>query len=400
MAQRLPDPDATTSVTAEQARRFTVDALVAHFPLALAGYQYRDADIFNVLVAAAAQQRSIESVCAQLLDAPSANLVRQYLTERLFQKSELDAFEARCNALLVERLPPSLAKRRLRVAIDLTLLPYYGKAGLEDDQLRRGEAKAGTTRFHCYATAYVLHAGRRVTLALTFVYAYEALCDVLDDLLRRLHRLGVRIERLFLDREFASVAILSYLQEQPFRSVVALPKRGAKLKTLLCGRESYRTTYTMRSEDDEVSFPLWIACRYAAGRRGKHGIEYLPFAVVGQPSCGISVRRVADEYRLRFGIESRYRQMNQVRAPTTSRDPALRLLLVTIALLLTNHWVLLKGQLLAGIARQDRVAARNWLESAFRLDCFRDLLIEAMKALYRVQNALALPFPLSTPLKL
>ncbi len=77
------------------------------------------------------------------------------------------------------------------------------------EQFCRGEAKAGTTRFHCYATAYVLHAGRRVTLALTFVYGCEALCDVLDDLLQRLRRLGVQIKRLFLDRALAAESTLT-----------------------------------------------------------------------------------------------------------------------------------------------------------------------------------------------
>lgn len=33
-----------------------------------------------------------------------------------------------------------------QVAIDLALLPHYGTEGAEPDQLRRGEARAGTTR--------------------------------------------------------------------------------------------------------------------------------------------------------------------------------------------------------------------------------------------------------------
>ncbi|MBI4492982.1 MAG: hypothetical protein HY690_09335 [Chloroflexi bacterium] len=354
-----------------------------------------------MLVAAAAQERSLERVGQHLVQAPSANLVRQYLLERLFEREELDALEARCNALLVSHLPPGLTGRPLWLAIDLTLLPSYGTQGLEPDQLRRGEAKAGTTRFHCYATASVLHAGRRVTLALTFVHADEALLDVLLDLLGCLKRLGVRINRLFLDREFTSVAILCHLAEQPFTPIVALPKRGERLEALLVGRASYRTTYTMRSaKDGEVTFPLYIACRYAAGRRGRHGIDYLPFAVVGQPGCRLSVRQVAREYRRWFGIETSYRQMNAVRALTTSRDPALRLLLVTIALLLVNLWVWLKAHLVTSTPSRARTAARAWLEQALRLDRLCDLLLLAIKAGYQVHPALHYPFPFATPLKL
>jgi hypothetical protein len=399
MTQRLSVPHGSVELSGEQLCHLTVEQLCTHFPLGLQGYRYTDADIFSVVVAAAAQGRSIDHVCAQFCDAPSATRVRDSLAERLFARADLDRLEARLNALLVYHLPADLRTRPQRVAIDLTLLPYYGTVGQEPDQLRRGEAKAGTTRFHCYATASVLRAGRRVTLALTFVYADEALVDVLADLLRRVGCLGVPIARLFLDREFASVAILQHLAQQPFPSIVALPKRGARLKALPCGRTSYATTYTMRSaEDGEITFPLYVACRYAAGRRGRHGIDYLAFAVVGAGSGRRRVRQVAVEYRLRFGIESGYRQMNAVRAPTTSRDPALRLLLVAVALLLTNLWVWLKAQLLAATPRCLRPQARAWLDDALRLASLCDLLIDAIKARYHTRSALHFPFPLRLPL--
>jgi IS4 transposase len=56
---------------------------------------------------------------------------------------------------------------------------------------------------------------------------------------------------------------------------------------------------------------------------------------------------VRETYRQRFGIESSYRQMNQGRIRTCSRDPALRLLFAGIALILRNAWVLLHRTLLA-----------------------------------------------------
>jgi putative transposase len=399
MTQRLSVPHTSEELTAEQLRQFTVGQLCEYLPLGLHGYRYTDADIFNVVVAAAAQGRSIASACAQLRDAPSATRVRDTLAERVFARQDLDALEARLNALLVAQVPVDILAQPQRVAIDLTLLPYYGTAGLEADQLRRGEAKAGTTRFHCYATASVLRAGRRVTLALTFVHAEEALADVLEDLLGRIARLGVAILRLFLDREFASVAILTLLARQSFPAIVALPKRGDRLKALLCGRTSYQTSYTMRSADDgEITFPLYVACRYTAGRRGRHGIDYLPFAVVGQGNAALRVRQVAREYRWRFGIESGYRQMHAVRAPTTSRDPALRLLLVAVAVLLTNLWVWLKLRLLAATPPRHRPHARAWLDAALRLASLCDLLLEAIKACYHIRAALRFPFPLRAPL--
>lgn len=358
MNQRRSVSEDSPALCAEQVRQLTIDLLREQVPLGVRGYRYDDGDIFSVVVAAATQGRSLTSVCQQLVAAPSANLVRQYLTDRLFDQ-EFEPLEAQLNRLLVARRPSAVRRRPQRLAIDLTQRPYYGREGIEPGQLRRGEAKVGTTRFHCYATVSLLHRGRRVSLAVTCVHADEALVDVLADLLDRVERLGIGIARLFLDRELASVAILTLLAQQPFPSIVARPKRGERLKALLSGRASYRTTYTMhRVEDGAVTFPLVVACRATAGQRGKPGRAHQPFAVVGRGGEALLVRRVARQYRDRFGIESSYRQMNVVRAPTSSRDPALRLLLVTVALFLINLWVWLKGQLVAATTPASRPQAR------------------------------------------
>jgi putative transposase len=386
----------TQPIDAEQVRALTVRQLTTVLPLKVAGYAYADDDIYSLLVAAAAEQRSLESASHQFVGAPSANLVRFYLDDRLLWTTPVDELEERMNALLTACLPPGLVGKQVRVAIDVTLLPYYGSYAEDPGEIRRGEAKAGTTRFHAYASAYAIRRGRRVSLAVAFVQAEDALVDVLAELVARVRALRIGIDRLYLDRDFASVAMLRFLAEQPFTSIVALPKRGARFKELLAGRQGTRTSYTIRSaEEGELTVPIWIAVRYAGGRRDRHGCEYLPFAVVGQAHCGLTVRQVAEEYRERFGIESSYRLMHQGLARTTSRDPGLRLLLVTIGLLLTNLWVWLKATLVAHTRRSERAAARAWLEHAFRLDGFRHMLIEAVRARFQSHTDLRYPFRLT-----
>jgi hypothetical protein len=43
--------------------------------------------------------------------------------------------------------------------------PYHGRP--DKDELLHSAPKSGTTKFHAYATAYVVHSGFRDTLALT-----------------------------------------------------------------------------------------------------------------------------------------------------------------------------------------------------------------------------------------
>jgi hypothetical protein len=114
---------------------------------------------------------------------------------------------------------------------------------------------------------------KRVTLCCTFVRSEDTLFTVLKRLLQRVHALDIRLQRLYLDREFAQVTVLRYLQQQPFVSVVALPKKGHTLKALQQGKQSSRTQYTMPSrQEGPITFPLWIACRYQKGRAKKHGV--------------------------------------------------------------------------------------------------------------------------------
>ena len=76
-----------------------------------------------------------------------------------------------------------------------------------------------------------------------------------------------------------------------------------------------------------------------------HGLAY---AVYGMD---IPIKNTFNEYRKRFGIESRYKLMNACRARTTSKNPALRLLYLGLGFLLINIWIFIQWTYLS-IRRQ------------------------------------------------
>ena len=96
--------------------------------------------------------------------------------------------------------------------------------------------------------------------------------------------------------------------------------------------------------------------------------------------------RVRRRYRRRFGIESGYRLMEQVRARTTSPNPALRLVLMGVALLIVNMWIYLHWLFLRLPGRGARRVAR-W---RFRLDRMRSFLTRAIERFYGVITAVDL----------
>jgi hypothetical protein len=377
-----PARDDTIELTSEQVRSEAIEVIEEQFDIEVNGYKYTSNEIWDTLLYASASGKTINYACMNLEDAPSCNLVYTYLNVELSNLT-LEEIERKCNDMIVSTLPPRLDIRPQKIAIDLVLIPYYGDE--QTEEIRRSKAKRSTTKFFCYATAYLIRKNKRVTLAFTFVRPSDTLFEVLIWLLGMVSGLGIRIKRLYLDREFARVDVISYLMEQSYVSVIAIPKKGDRIKSLLVGKKSYKTTYTMRSPKyGSVEFPLWIACRYSKGKNGKHGIERLPFAVIGD--CRSPILHVADEYTHRFGIESSYRLMNQARARTSSRDAARRFLLVGIAFMLVNLWVYLNWFALT-ISRRRGTGFRV---ASFPLALFCDFISDEVKKTYGFRSSIKL----------
>jgi hypothetical protein len=380
----------STELASGQVLTMTIDALVEHFNLVVHGYKVQTEDIWRAVVAASAQGQSMESAVKQLADAPDPSTVRLYLRTELVQVNTLTAIEAACNETLVTHLPPTIHKGRHKVAIDLTFIPYHGQAAQDPKEVRRGQAKSGTTHFHCYATAYVIKKNKRVTLALTYVQADDTLVEVLERLLSRLQALQIGIKRLYLDKQFYTVAVIRHFQtrypdQQVLIPVVIRGKQGGT-RALLQGRHSYRTTYTMHSSKyGEATFPVGVVRKYSKGRYGRHGVEWFAYVLLGPIRSPLS--QIYEDYRLRFGIESTYRLMNKVRARTSSRSPGLRLLFVGVALALVNIWVFLKWAYLG----RPRRGGRQVLAHLFPLSMFKQFLLEALKDTYGAVRVVSLP---------
>ena len=189
----------TTTLTPAQVYRFASDFCQPHLDFQAKG-KVTATILLTVLFAAAARISSISETCRRLTDVPSEEIYAKALYAQLFC---LEALKRKVNAAFVAHLPRALRRRRkrpLRVAIDLTLIPYYGQHPLGHPEIYRSKAKAGTRSFFAYATAYVMLHGQRFTLAVTPVTRSETLKDVLQELLALVSKAGLRPGLLLLDR--------------------------------------------------------------------------------------------------------------------------------------------------------------------------------------------------------
>ena len=277
--------------------------------------------------------------------------------------------QRRLNLASAGHLPKALREHRRRLAIDLTLIPYHGPPSRDRDEIYRGQAKSGTSHLHADATASVVRHGQRDTVGLTGVTKGEPLKDVVPRLLRQTSSVGIRPRLLRLDRGFSSVAVVRYLQaaRYPFLMPVVCHGRSAKQPGGPSGSYVFRAwktsggaTYTLRdAKRRQATVSIGVKCRNYPGQWKRHGRQALIDASWGfKPASPDSVFAT---YRLRFGIESSYRQMHEAWIRTTTRRPLVRRLYVGIAPVLRNLWVWLHSTLLAMPRRGGRAILRERL---------------------------------------
>jgi putative transposase len=216
--------------------------------------------------------------------------------------------QRRLNCALAGDLPKALRKRRQRLAIDLVLIPYHGTPRHDPEEIVRSKAKSGTSHFHAYATAYVIHKHHRYTVALTAVAGGEPMEDVIRRLLQQAARVGVRPGLLLLDRGFFSVGVIRYLQAARHPFLMPVICRGRKLDDPR--GPSGTNVFLSWKQSDWGEYTL-----HDARRRGA---------------------RVA------------------ICVKTSTRDPVLRLLYVGVALVLRNAWVWFHYRVLARPRRGGR----------------------------------------------
>jgi putative transposase len=125
------------------------------------------------------------------------------------------------------------------------LIPYYGQPSeSETPFIYRSQAKLGTCSFYAYATLYVIKKGKRVTLAIRGVRWLDTKVALITYLLAELSMLNIGVKKLYIDREFFSIAVIRWLQALNIPLILPAIKRGIEggTKQFLKGRKSYQTT--------------------------------------------------------------------------------------------------------------------------------------------------------------
>jgi hypothetical protein len=325
--------------------------LAAAFQLEVASRKCDASTLWRVLLMMAARAVSFAAACRDANWGVSRETLRKAFANSLPSLSEV---EHQLNQALATRLPQGFTRKPRIIAIDLTMIPYYGGPLHDENEIYRGKSKAGTSSFHAYATAVIVNKGQRFTVAATYVPNREKMHDVVDRLLQRIAQLNIKIKFLLLDKGFFSFQVMHYLQQVRCGYIIPVALRGARgrrrkatgLRALVKKNNGYYS-HTLEKIIDKQLHKLTIRIclagkGYAYKKTGQRRYKKLSFAISGVRR---NPRAITELYRKRFGIETSYRQANQARGRTCSPCPATRLLYIGIALVLRNVWAWFHHQL-------------------------------------------------------
>jgi putative transposase len=275
------------------------------------------------------------------------------------------------NAGLAACIPEQLPRRGCEMALDFHDEPFYGKTPELRAYACRSAAKEGTTYFYRIATLYVIWRAVRVSLAMSYVLPEDTNLSVVQRLVQRMQHLGFVPSVVYMDKEFCEGPILRYLTQARVPAILACTLRGSRggTRALCRGRKGYCTDYTF---SDGTQVRLAMMPVRVPDKCGRRHVKWLAFVVI---HLDWAAQKVAQRYRRRFGIESTYRQLDPLRARTTSRNPALRFFLLGLGFLLLNIWVMLRWITTRLIAP----GPARWDETAFRLFRFIAFLRRAIE---------------------
>jgi len=344
------------TITAGQVYSWTLEFLLNARLLKDHGWLCTARVVLSIVLRAAGRGISVFAACRDLAQGPCAQAVMDALSDGL--PKTLPVLERRLNEALTDPLPHRMRRRAWEVAIDWHLQPYYGEPEHSRNELYYGQPKQGTTKFHAYASACIVEYGRRYTVALTWVRRHESMVVVLRRLLATIREKGLKIKRILVDRAFFNVPVIEFLQAEnlPFVMPVVIrgraPRKGRKATGLRWIKRQPAGWYphTMKSGKRQVSVSICVNYRWyrvskdrrrCKERRRRQKLLFAVWRVYARPTA------IREHYRLRFGIETSFRQMRQARIYTCTRSPRLRLFFLALALILRNLWVWLHQTRLA-----------------------------------------------------
>jgi hypothetical protein len=299
----------------------------------------------SVLLLASCWQSSLPAACLLVRGTPSHESVRKALHACLPPRTT--DLLARLLAALRRSLPGHLRARPLAFALDLHQRPYYGKF---TRGCTRRQKKKSTRKSFTYATLAALSPEGRFSVGLLLTRPFMRYTTIVARLLGQAREAGLSVAYLLLDKEFYTAEVIDWLQRHDTPFLMPAARKGGNGWLFEPATQVGWYDYTWESRPRRHDFKagrnyraaaMSVTARVCVATHPRKGgrLVYASWGLSKWPP-----QAVVQEYRRRFNIETKYRQLGQCLASTCSRSERVRLLLVGVALLLCNLWAYLHSE--------------------------------------------------------
>ena len=234
-----------------------------------------------------------------------------------------------------------MIKKNTTVALDLTLIPYYGNK-LKDDMLK-SKPKNGTSHFDAYMTAHSIGPDHDIPLSNTRMTKNDQTHEIMDETIKKIERTGLNPSLFALDKGYYSVKCINTLKKGG-RTYVMPAVKNRRIKKAIIevhnGKRDEVSEFEMGNSDGEsASFILVVVKKNNYNESDPIVDQYVAFAT--NIRCKTSkelVETLPEIYRQRWIIETGFRVTKDVKGKTCSNKLHVRIFLFYFALLLYFLW--------------------------------------------------------------
>jgi len=312
--------------------------------------EYSFQDTLNVLLrAATSTSNSIESASIDLRmktpykNVPSADSIHSYINS-----NSIDYMISSFRQINTEIIKHTNLKGTYQdAAIDFHDIPYYGDKNTSG--IRGIKPKNGTSWGYSFCSLDII-GDIKLTIDVIDINGLAKNYSILmESMIQRLKAMEINLRTLFMDREFFNNPTISTLQRLNKYFVIAA-KSNKKINAILhehkkkFGQTTTFFEYQFEKGGKKFIIVAVLNPKYDPNsKKDKGNNEYHLFATnLPVNNASDFVKKIPEEYRKRWNIETGYRVKNAFKIRTCSKSPIARSLFFLIQCLLYNIESLLK----------------------------------------------------------
>lgn len=315
--------------------------------------KYSLQDTLNVIIhAATSTTNSVESASIDLqMKNPDKNVQSGDSIHDYINSNNIDYILSSFRKINSEIVELSHLKGTFQdAAIDFHDIPYYGD--INTPGIRGIKPKNGTSWGYSFCSLDIIGEAKLTLDVIDIAGLTKNYAVLIESLLQRINMMGVFVNTLFMDREFFNFPAISTLHNLNVQYIIAAKSNKRINKILIEHKKKFGCASTILEYQFERGGPKFnivaiLNQKYdPKAKKEKGNNEYFLFATnMLVKTTSEFVKKIPEEYRKRWNIETGYRVKNSFKIRTCSKSPVARTLFFLVQCLLYNVMNLLKSVL-------------------------------------------------------